>query len=146
MSRQASSAATICLDTFSCMARMDCRAPTGLRLSRTCSAIGGDRGHQGVGVGKHLVLQAQRVHLAHPLGQRRVDHRAHHRLREGAVKREIDLGDARGRGETALVGRIVAAEGANVVQGPAPRSASPNSPVDQVGIGRVAALLSKTAS
>ena len=48
----------------------------------------------------------------------RVDQRANHRLRECAIEREIDLGNPGSGREPALVGRIVAAERADVVERP----------------------------
>ena len=69
----------------------------------------------------------------------RADERANDRLREGAVEREIDLRHAGGGREAALVGRIVAAERANIVE--RPRLAA-HHPVagHEIGIGRVLGL------
>ena len=53
----------------------------------------------------------------HLLGHGRRCHGPYHRLRKGAVECEIDFRDPRRRGEPAFVGRIVTAEGADVVQG-----------------------------
>ena len=65
--------------------------------------------------------------------------RANHGLRKCAVEREIDLGNAGGGREAALIGRIVAAERANVVE--RPRLAA-HHPVagHEIGVGRVLGL------
>ena len=77
-----------------------------------------DLSHHRVGVGKNLVLQPQRMHLVHPLGERPPDRGAHERLHERAIEGQIDVRHARGGRETALVGRIVAAHRADVVERP----------------------------
>ena len=69
MSRQASSAATIWRDAFSCIARNGLSAAAGLRSAADLLGPGGDRSHQRVAVGKELVLQPQRMELLHPFGQ-----------------------------------------------------------------------------
>ena len=70
-------------------------------------------------------------------------HGAHHRLRERAVEREIDLRHARGGREPALVGGIVAAQRADIVE--CPRLAA-HDPVagDEIGTRRVVALAPRT--
>ena len=79
--------------------------------------LGRDPGHPRVPRPEHLVGEPQRVHAAHRLGERRRDHGADRRLGEGAVEREVDLREPGGGLELALVGEVVAAERADVVEG-----------------------------
>src|SRR5262245_5237750 len=79
---------------------------------------GGDGRHHRVGAGEQLELQPQGMQLLHPFRHRRGDERANDRLRVCAVEREVDLGNPGGGREPPLVGRIVAAERADVIQGP----------------------------
>src|SRR6516225_7966319 len=97
---------------------------------------GGDWGHHGVRIGEQLVLQAQRVQLVHPLRQLGVHQRTNDRLDERAVKGKVGLGHAVGGRKTALIRRIVAAEGADVVQGPC---FAPHHPISgrEIWIGRI---------
>src|SRR5262249_47442306 len=69
-----------------------------------------------IGIGEDLVLQAQRVQLLHPLCQRRVHECPNERLRKGAVKREVGFRYASGGGEPSLIGRIISAKRADIVQ------------------------------
>ena len=97
-----------------------------------------DRHHR-VFVREQFVGDAQRVQLLHRLRHRRTGERAHDRLGEGAVEREIDLRNPGGGRKTTLVRRIIAAEGANVVE----RSfLAAHDPVAarQVGVDRISAL------
>src|SRR5262249_59231089 len=48
----------------------------------------GERRHERIGFGEQRVLQAQRVHVPHRLGDRRREHGAHGRLQECAIERE----------------------------------------------------------
>jgi hypothetical protein len=90
----------------------------GLPILANLVGNSGDRGHHRVLIGEQLVPQPQGVHLVHPFRQRGADHAADHGLRKRPVECEIDVGNAcRGR-KPALVRRVVAAEGANVVQRP----------------------------
>src|ERR671910_3107718 len=56
------------------------------------------------------------MRLPQRVRERRRGHGAHHRLREGAVEREVDLGYPCGRGEAAFVRGVVTAERADVVE------------------------------
>ena len=56
------------------------------------------------------------MQLLHQLRRRRIHERTNDRLCKRPVKREIGLGYARGGGEAALVGCVIAAERANVVE------------------------------
>jgi len=58
------------------------------------------------------------MQLLHPFCHRGVDERANHGLRERAVEREVGFRYPGGGREPALVGRVVAAERPDVVQGP----------------------------
>ena len=59
-----------------------------------------------------------RMQLTQRFGHLLRRHRADPRLREGAIKAEIDLRNARDCGETLLVVRAIDAEGADVVERP----------------------------
>ena len=126
-------------DTFSCIATNGLSAATGLRSSRTCSAIAATGAIIGFALENSLVLQPQRMQLLHPFRQRRAHERANDRLRERAVEGEIDLGNAGGGREPALVGRIVAAERSDVVERP---RLAPHHPIAgrEIGVGRVLGL------
>ena len=56
------------------------------------------------------------MHLAQGLGRPLRHHGANPRLAECPIKAEVDLGNARDRGETLLVVRVIDAEGADVVE------------------------------
>ena len=63
-------------------------------------------------------MNPQRVQLMQSFREGRRDERAHGRLCKRAVEREIDVGDASGRGETAFIGSVIAAQRANVIERP----------------------------
>src|SRR5690242_1926178 len=94
--RHASSAATIWREAFSCIATNGLSAATGLRFSRTCSAMAATGAIMGFALEKSIVLQTQRVQLMHPLRQLGVHQRPDHRLGERAVKGKISLRYASG--------------------------------------------------
>ena len=80
---------------------------------------GGDRRHHRIGVGEQSRTAAAADAAAasiRPAAE--LDERANERLHECAVEREVGLGHSRGGCEPPLVGRIVAAERADVVQRP----------------------------
>ena len=118
MSRQASRPRRSGWTAFSCIARNGLSAAAGLRFSRTCSAMALTGAINGLASEKSSYCSRSgcscRIHSAD--GRR--GHGAHHRLRKGAIEREIDLRHARRRREAALVRRIVAAERADVVERP----------------------------
>ena len=81
--------------------RVSCKATNGLSRGHGPAILAHllgqrrDRRHQRIGVGEQLVLQPQRMHLRIHSASGGADHGAHQRLHEGAIEREIDLGDAR---------------------------------------------------
>ena len=86
-----------------------------------------------VAVRQQLILQPERVHPAQPLGHRLADHRLHDGLHHGAVEAEIDLRQPGHGGEAALVLRLVAAQGTDVVE-VARLEAEHMVPDDKVGV------------
>ena len=68
--------------------------------------------------------------------------RANHGLRKCPVKGEIDLRNAGGCGEPALIGRVVAAECSDIIQGPCLASHHPVAG-DEIGVGRIVGLVFK---
>ena len=99
-----------------------------------------DRRHERIGIREHLVLQAQRMHVAHPFGHHRIGAGAHEGLHIGAVEREIGLRHPRRGRKAPLVLGVVAAERANVVE--RARLAA-HHPVagDEIGTGHVVRAL-----
>jgi hypothetical protein len=91
---------------------------------------------------KEFVLQPQRVQLLHPLRQGRVDQSANCRLGKGPVKGKIDLRNAGGCGEPALIGRVVTTECSDIVQSPCLTSHHPVSS-NKIGIDRITGLVLK---
>ena len=85
------------------------------------------------------------MHLVHPFGERPPDRGAHERLHERAIEREIDLRHPRGGREPALVGRIVAAQRADVVERPLLAAHHPVAG-HEIGARGVRGLGSNTAS
>ena len=84
-------------------------------------------------------MNSQRVQLLHPLRHRRIGERAHERLGEGTVEREIDLRNS-GRGsKAAIVRRIVSAERADVVERPFLAAHDPVA-ARQIRVHRIGAL------
>ena len=88
------------------------------RASVVANPLGGalDPGEERIPHAEHRGGEAQRVQAAHRLNDRRVRQGAHDRPGVGAVERQVDLGHAGGGLELALVGEVVAAEGADVVE------------------------------
>ena len=113
-----------------------CRRPA---ILANLFSQGGDRRHQGIGVGESLILQTQRMHLPHPIRQRRVDQSTNSGLRKCAVQGEIGLGNSVGGRKATFVCRVVAPERSDIVE--CPRFAA-HDPVaaDEIGICRIRAL------
>ena len=124
MSRHASSASTICRDM-----RLLRAARNGLSSRRPACVLPAParlrlhRRHQRICVGEELVLQPKGCSCRSQLCRLRTVLRAHERLQEGAIEREVDLGHAGRGGESALVFGIVAARAPGCRRASAPRSA-----------------------
>ena len=76
----------------------------------------GNRGHQFALVGKDLIGQAQRMHFLHQLGALRRDHQLEPGLHKGAVQADVDIRNARHRGEATIVLCVVFDDLADIVQ------------------------------
>src|SRR5262245_45844183 len=96
--------------------------------------------HEWVGIGEHLVLQPQRMHAMEKIRALRRYRGADKRLRKGPIQRKIDFRYAGRRCEAALIGRVIAAKRADVLERPC---LAPHHPIPghQVGIRRVAGLV-----
>ena len=64
------------------------RIVLGYRLSVLANVLGHprDHAHEGIGVGKHLVREPQRMHFLHPFSRSRVRQRADGRLNKRAIE------------------------------------------------------------
>src|SRR5262245_18842991 len=68
-------------------------------------------------MGEQLILQAQRMTAAHPIGKTVIGPTLDPGLHEGAIEAEVDFGEAGDGSEFALVFVVVATKRANVVKG-----------------------------
>ena len=74
--------------------------------------------HEGTWVQEYLILQPQRMPLAHPFGEALVGPAPYPRLHERAIEAEIDFGQTRDRSELLVILLVVAAHGPDIIQGP----------------------------
>ncbi len=77
-----------------------------------------NRCHERICVGEHLILDAQGMQPMQRFRHWPRHERAHERLCKSAIEREVDLGNSRCRREAAFIGSVIAAERANVIEGP----------------------------
>ena len=112
------------------------------RLSVLANILGKSRhhAHEGIGVGKHLVRQPQRMHLLHPFGRSRVRQRADRRLNKRAIEIQIDFRQTRRCRKAPVVFGIVSAHRGDIVERPCFAAHHPLA-ADQVATGRAVRFL-----